>query len=192
MPTSRQLVQSVSVIVATLFLAAFVWVHISTELASGLVGLLAGRLIDQFLVLGKKNGTQLSIRGNLLIQPLQRIFSELDSDTAYDIEQAVQMFKSEIEHKALLDTLKHDAPSLVSAFTELRVAIKKITGEPCTEDEAIRLLGQPEFQRQMGFGPNYVEAAVRRERIIKSSEIAVLVSKIKLEIERLISKFGGA
>lgn len=187
---NRENVKSLFGVIGILVLAIVLWFYINRELASVLVGLLFGRLIDQLPMFGKKDGSQLALRGSLLTAPLQNIYGVLDFGVS-NAEQAVQSFTFEIDHKALLETLKQDAPDLVKAILELKGLVEKIAKAPYTSDEAKRMLGGEEFEKQKTLGFKYVDAAVRWERIAESSEIQVLVSQIKDQIQHLIAKYAG-
>ena len=75
--------------------------------------MLAGRVIDQFIVFRKdqEGDSQLHSRGKLLIPSLQSVYCELTP--SIHIEYVIRTL--EIENKTLTDTLKNSAPDLVKS-----------------------------------------------------------------------------
>jgi hypothetical protein len=98
-------VQSVAVIIVVSVLSAFLWLIGSRELSSGLVGLLAGELIHQFLFSKKDVESGLTFRAANLAKPLQDIFSNLSGQWELHIGEVISIFEKEIQNKALLKVL---------------------------------------------------------------------------------------
>ncbi len=188
---NRENVQSLLVIVAIVVAAAIVWYVGNVAFASGLVGLLAGRLID-LLVVGKKDSAQLAYRASLLTKPLQDIFATFSEPRLeYACPAVMGIFQREIVNRGLVKVLKADAPGLADTFAKMKSVIDDTRNQPISEDMVREAMGEL-YKPNLNVVQSVKESYVITERLREKSELKELVNKMKEQIEGLLAKYGGA
>jgi len=179
---NRQLIQSLLLAVVILILAILAWQLSNKDLALVLGSLLAARLIDQFLVFGKKDDeSRLAYRANLLTQPLQTIFSNLSNQWELRVDQATDVFVHEIQNKALLKVLQKDSATLPRLLLELVDLERDVSKKEFQERSKTLFPNHPDIIQ-------FVKADLRR----KEPRMAELRERIRSEIEQVLAKYSGA
>jgi hypothetical protein len=181
LPTTGEYVQSVLVIIVVLALSAFLWLIGSKELSSGLIGLLAGELIHQFLFSRKDVESGLAFRAANLAKPLQDIFSDLSGHWELHVGEVVSTFEKEIQDRAMVKVLQKDSEKLPRLFSELK--------------ELEREISKKEYEERMKtMFPRHQEIidAVKATLYGHEPRAAELREQIRDEIEHVLAKYSGA
>lgn len=185
----NRLVQSILVIITTVVLAVLVWFFISKEFAWVLVGLLAGRLIDQIPAFQKKEDESktipLQFRIDNLSPKLQEISTKLsdNQNVGSAAFEAVAMY-SAIEKRGLMKALEVDSTLISELFGDLEERLREI------ETEADKKIADSS-QGGIVYKPEQVKEELVHALVYNDRKIRELCEEIDLEIENILGKYGG-
>jgi hypothetical protein len=187
---NRENVKSLFGVIGILVLASVLWFYINRELASVLVGLLFGRLINQVPFFEKKDSAQLAFRASELTTPLKNMYFQFSLGGNF-YTGGLDVFRYQIENQGLLKLLKQNAPKLASELGRLAILLQEIKEQKYGEDEAVKLLGVEHLKAQRQLGEAYVKEEIFSIRVAGDDQVRKLVVNIKDEIQTIIAKLGG-